>query len=99
MALLMQINGGRSQLSHLLIDLGMKAEARRALDLPEEGLFVVVSQVESRDPGRQGVPSAFSLSARTVPQLLLNLPDAGGDASAVELTEDLFYSGFARILF
>ena len=44
-ALVMQINDGRSQLSHLLIDLGMRAEQRRALVLPDDGWFVVVSEV------------------------------------------------------
>lgn len=98
-ALLMQINGGRAQLTHLLIDLGMKAEARRALELPSDGLFVVVSEVEPRDSSTQRTPSAFSLSVRTVPRLLLNLPDTDGRPAVIELTADLFYTGFARILF
>jgi protein-S-isoprenylcysteine O-methyltransferase Ste14 len=99
MALFMQINAGRSQLRHLLIDLGMMAEARRGLDLPGDGLFVVASEVVSRNPSTQNGPRAFSLSARTVPRLLVSLPEAGGRSAVVELTPDLFYPGFARILF
>jgi len=98
-ALFMQINAGRSQLSHLLIDLGMKAEARRALELPDNGVFVVVSEVQSRDPDATQAPGAFSLSARTKPRLLAALTGAGGQPSVIKLTEDLFYPGFARILF
>ena len=32
LTLFMQINAGRSQLTHLLIDLGMTADARRGLE-------------------------------------------------------------------
>ena len=99
MPLFMQINAGRSQLTHLLIDLGMLPEARRGLDLPGDGLFVVVSEVVPRNPDTQGVPAVFSLSARTRPRLLVSLPESDGDPAAIVLTTDLFYPGFARILF
>jgi len=99
MALFMQINDGRSQLTHLLIDLGMKAERRRALELPDEGWFVAVSQVMPRDSDTARTPSPFSLAARTEPLYLVNLPKAVGTATVIELSPDLFYEGFARILF
>lgn len=99
MALFMQINAGRSPLTHLLIDLGMMADARRGLDLPDDAMFVVVSEVVSRNSSIEEAPGVFSLSARTVPQLLISLPEGGGKPAVIELTPELFYSGFARILF
>ena len=60
-ALFMQINDGRSQLTHLLIDLGMKADRRRELKLPDDGWFLVVSRVLSRDPDAGATPDPFSL--------------------------------------
>ncbi|MBT8442577.1 MAG: isoprenylcysteine carboxylmethyltransferase family protein [Gammaproteobacteria bacterium] len=98
-ALMMHINDGRSQLTHLLIDLGMKAERRRSLELPDEGWFVVVSRVLSRDPDATTTPSPFSLAATTEPLYLINLPKASGSATVIDLPPDLFYQGFARILF
>jgi hypothetical protein len=98
-ALLMQINDGGSQLTHLLIDLGMKSEARRALDIPEDGYFVVVSQVVPRDSAASNSPGALSLAARIRPLLLVRPPDAEGDLAVFELTADQFYPSFARILF
>ena len=95
----MQINAGRSQLSHLLIDLGMRAEQRRGLDLSGDGVYVVVSEVVSRRADAQEIPDVFSLSARTLPRLLIGLPESGSAPAVVELTNDLFYPGFARILF
>jgi hypothetical protein len=97
--LMMHINDGRSQLSHLLIDLGMKADRRRALELPDEGWFVVVSRVLSRDPDATSAPSPFSLAATTEPVYLINLPKQSDDATVIDLPPDLFYQGFARILF
>ena len=106
-ALIMQINDGRSQLTHLLIDLGMKAERRRKLELPEEGWFVVVSRVlpryqnqdRNQDRDATQAPSPFSLAARTEPVYLINLQKDAGDAAVIDLSPDLFYEGFARILF
>jgi protein-S-isoprenylcysteine O-methyltransferase Ste14 len=98
-ALVMQINDGRSQLSHLLIDLGMKAEQRRALLLPDEGWFVAVSRVLPRNPDAERAPSPFSLTARIEPLYLVTLFKDSDDAIVTELTPDLFYPGFARILF
>jgi len=95
----MQINDGRSQLAHLLIDLGMKAERRRALELPDAGWFVIVSRVLPRDAEATGSPDPFSLAATTEPLYLVNVPKAAGPATVVPLTPDLFYKGFARILF
>jgi protein-S-isoprenylcysteine O-methyltransferase Ste14 len=98
-ALLMQINDGRSQLVHLLIDLGMKAERRRALELPDAGWFVVVSRVLARDADAPRAPNPFSLAATTEPLYLVNLPKADGPATVAPLAPELFYPGFARILF
>ena len=102
-ALLMQINNGLSQLKHLFVDLGMKAEKRRALELPDDGYFVVVSRVVARDPAAAVAPRVFSLAARTEPILLVVLPRGSAYPTAspvvVELTEDHFYPNFARILF
>jgi protein-S-isoprenylcysteine O-methyltransferase Ste14 len=98
-ALFMQINNGRSQLTHLLIDLGMTPEARGALDGPKDGYFVVVSQTVSRDPEPQNPPGAFSLGARIEPMFLVGPPDRGGLLAVSNLTTDQFYPGFARILF
>ena len=98
-ALLMQINAGQWQLTHLLIDLGMKADARRGLELDGNGFFVVVSEVVSRNSRDQKVPSAFSLASRTEPLLLVSLPEAGGEPAAIRLGPDSFYAGFARIIF
>jgi protein-S-isoprenylcysteine O-methyltransferase Ste14 len=98
-ALIMQINDGRSQLTHLLIDLGMKAERRRVLELPDEGWFVAVSRVMPRDVGAIQAPSPFSLTARTEPLYLVNLPKEDDQITVIELSPDLFYAGFARILF
>ncbi|MFW2404232.1 MAG: methyltransferase family protein [Gammaproteobacteria bacterium] len=98
-ALMLHINDGRSQLAHLLIDLGMKSERRRSLELPDEGWFVVVSRVLPRDPDAMKAPSPFSLAATTEPLYLINLPKQSGSATVIELSPDLFYTGFARILF
>jgi protein-S-isoprenylcysteine O-methyltransferase Ste14 len=98
-ALVMQINDGRSQLSHLLIDLGMRAEQRRALVLPDDGWFVVVSSVLSRNPDVGRAPSPFSLAARIEPLYLVTLIKDSDDAIVTDLTPDQFYPGFARILF
>ncbi len=98
-ALFMQINDGRSQLTHLLIDLGMTPEARDALDAaPDEGYFVIVSQVVPRNRESEDVPGAFSLGARIEPLFLVG-PDNLNEISAHELTTDQFYEDFARILF
>ena len=99
MALVMQINDGRSQLTHLLIDLGMKAELRRTLELPDAGWFIVVSSVLPRDPDAGAMPGPFSLSARFEPLYLISIGKDADDATVIELTPDLFYPGFARILF
>jgi protein-S-isoprenylcysteine O-methyltransferase Ste14 len=98
-ALFMQINNGRSQLRHLLIDLGMTSEARDALDVPKDGYFVVVSRVLSRDADGRIVPSAFSLGARIEPLFLVGPPSNKGYLTVRELTANQFYTGFARILF
>ena len=98
-ALVMQINDGRSQLTHLLIDLGMKADHRRELDLPDEGWFIAVSRVSPRDPDVSEAPSPFSLAARIEPLYLISLSKDADDATVTDLTPDLFYPGFARILF
>jgi protein-S-isoprenylcysteine O-methyltransferase Ste14 len=98
-ALLLQLNDGRSQLTHLLIDLGMRAERRRSLQLPDDGWFVVVSRVLARDPDANQIPSPFSLAAKTEPVYLVNLPTDAGAATVIDLTPDLFYESFARILF
>lgn len=98
-ALMMHINDGRSQLTHLFIDLGMKAGRRRALELPDAGWFVVVSRVLPRDPDATTTPSPFSLAATTEPLYLINLPKQSDDATVMDLAPDLFYQGFARILF
>jgi protein-S-isoprenylcysteine O-methyltransferase Ste14 len=98
-ALFMQINNGRSQLTHLLIDLGMTPEARKTIDLPENGYFVVVSQVVPRNPDAENPASPFSLGARTKPKFLVGLPENEGRPTAYELSDDQFYPGFARILF
>jgi protein-S-isoprenylcysteine O-methyltransferase Ste14 len=97
--LLMQINDGRSQLTHLLIDLGMKADVRRALELPDDGYFVAVSRVVPRDRNAQDTPGPFSLGSRTEPLALVTLPRGDGDPEVFELAPDDFYPGFARILF
>ena len=97
-ALFMQINDGRSQLTHLLIDLGMKAEQRRALELADDGWFVAVSRVMPRDPDA-AIPGPFSLAAKIEPAFLVRLDRDGPGSTAIELTPDLFYPGFARILF
>lgn len=98
-ALFMQINDGRSQLTHLLIDLGMTPEARGALDAaPDDGYFVIVSQVVPRDRESGDLPGAFSLGARIEPLFLVG-PDNLNEISAHELTTDQFYENFARILF
>jgi protein-S-isoprenylcysteine O-methyltransferase Ste14 len=99
LALVMQINDGRSQLTHLLIDLGMKAERRRELALPDEGWFIAVSRVLPRDPDTVQAPSPFSLTARIEPLYLVSLSKDTDDATVTDLTPDLFYPGFARILF
>jgi len=98
-ALMMHVNDGRSQLTHLLIDLGMKADRRRALELPDEGWFVVVSRVLPRDPEAATTPSPFSLAATTEPLFLIHLPKQADSATVINLAPDLFYQGFARILF
>jgi protein-S-isoprenylcysteine O-methyltransferase Ste14 len=98
-ALVMQINDGRSQLTHLLIDLGMKAERRRELDLPDDGWFVAVSRVRSRDPDASEAPDPFSLTARIEPVYLVSLSKDADTATVTDLAADLFYPGFARILF
>jgi protein-S-isoprenylcysteine O-methyltransferase Ste14 len=103
MALFMQINNGRSQLTHLLIDLGMTPEARGALGGPKDGYYIVVSQVVARDPDVQKPPGVFSLGARIEPLFLVGpgdqAGDQAGDLTVSELTTDQFYQGFARILF
>ncbi|UCG73822.1 MAG: isoprenylcysteine carboxylmethyltransferase family protein [Chromatiales bacterium] len=99
LVLLMQINDGRSQLAHLLIDLGMKAERRRALVLSDAGWFVVVSRVLPRDAEATGSPDPFSLAATTEPLYLVNVPKAAGPTTVEKLAPELFYPGFARILF
>ncbi len=99
-ALFMQINNGRSQLRHLLIDLGMTPAARDALELPEDGYYIVVSQVLARDPDATEVPNVFSLGARTEPLFLAGpLLDDDAVPPVRALTADQFYPGFARILF
>lgn len=97
--LFMQINNGSSQLRHLLIDLGMTPEALDALDVPQDGFFVVVSRVIARDPDSQKPPGAFSLGARIKPLLLVGPPNSDGRATVDELTSNQFYPDFARILF
>ena len=98
-ALFMQINDGRSQLRHLLIDLGMTSEALGALDIPQDGYFIVVSQVYWRDPDRKAMPNVFSLGARIKPVLLAGPTDDEGRLPVRELPADDFYPDFARILF
>jgi len=98
-ALVMQINDGRSQLTHLLIDLGMKADRRRALELPDDGWFIAVSGVVPRDPDAGRAPSPFSLAAKIEPLYLISLSKDAGEATVTDLAPDLFYQGFARILF
>jgi protein-S-isoprenylcysteine O-methyltransferase Ste14 len=76
-ALFIQINNGRSQLNHLLIDLGMTPEARDSFDLPEEGLFVVVSQLTSRDPSSAERPvNPFALGERTKTMFIVGPQDS-----------------------
>ena len=98
-ALVMQINDGRSQLTHLLIDLGIKAEQRRVLELPDDGWFVVVSRVLPRNPDAEQAPSPFSLAAKVEPIYLISLDKVNDNTTVTQLTPDLFYAGFARILF
>ncbi|MDJ0929251.1 MAG: isoprenylcysteine carboxylmethyltransferase family protein [Gammaproteobacteria bacterium] len=98
-ALLMQINASRGQVSHLFVDLGMKADRRRELELPDSGRYVTVSRVLPRDPNAAQTPSPFSLTATTEPLYLVHLPTGAGPATVQELPPDLFYEGFARILF
>jgi len=97
--LFMQINDGRSQLNHLLIDLGMTPEARSTFDLPKDGYFVVVSQVIPRNPDTKIPTGPFALGARTKPLFLVGPPDSEGRLTVNELSDDQFYPGFARILF
>ena len=98
-ALVMQINDGRSQLTHLLIDLGMKADRRRTLELPDDGWFVAVSRVLPRDPDAGAAPGPFSLAAKIEPLYLVSFSKDADDAMVTELTADLFYPGFVRILY
>ncbi|MDP6674576.1 MAG: isoprenylcysteine carboxylmethyltransferase family protein [Gammaproteobacteria bacterium] len=98
-ALYMQINDGRSQLTHLLIDLGMKADRRRELQLPDDGWFLVVSRILLRDPEAGATPDPFSLAAKIEPLYLVSLARETDSATVTDLTPDLFYPGFSRILF
>ena len=98
-ALFMQINDGRSQLKHLLIDLGMTSGALDTLDVPQDGYFVVVSRVVPRDPNTRAPPDVFSLGARIEPLILVGPSQSEDRLVARELTADQFYQGFARILF
>lgn len=103
-ALFMQINDGRSQLKHLLIDLGMTSAGLEKIQTPKDGYFIVVSQVMSRDPEIRTPPNVFAVSARIKPAVLVGLPDIQEDPAdnppvVYELTADLFYQGFVRILF
>jgi len=98
-ALFLQINDGRSQLTHLLIDLGMTPEARATLDIPQDGYFIVVSRVIARDLESHDAPNVFSLGARITPLFLVGPPDSQGRHTVNALTEDQFYPGFSRILF
>ena len=98
-ALFLQINDGRSQLKHLLIDLGMTPEARDTLDMPQDGFFIVISRVISRDPESRDTLDALSLGARITPLFLVGPADSPGNHTVSVLTEDQFYPGFSRILF
>jgi len=98
-ALFMQINNSGSQLRHLLIDLGMTPQARDALDIPQDGDFIVVSQVMARNPAATQVPGAFALGARIEPLFLVNLPGNQQPPAISKLTTDQFYTDFSRILF
>lgn len=99
LALFMQINNGGSQLKHLLIDLGMTPQARDALDIPQDGYFIVVSQVVARSPAAPQVPDAFALGARIEPLYLVGLPGNQQRPTISKLTTDQFYTDFSRILF
>ena len=81
-ALYMQINNGRSQLKHLLIDLGMTSGALDALEIPKDGYFIVVSRVVPRDPKIVTPPNVFSLTARIEPAVLVG-PLDGEDQLSV----------------
>jgi hypothetical protein len=98
-ALFMQINDGRSQLRHLLIDLGMTPQALDAVDAPKDGYFIVVSQVVPRNRDAENPTGPFLLGARTKPIFLIGPPDSEGQLTVNELSDEQFYPGFARILF
>ncbi len=99
-ALFMQINNGRSQLRHLLIDLGMTSDALAAVDVPKEGYYIVVSRVIARDRNALRPPDVFSLGTRIEPIFLVGpLAEPGEKPPVRRLTPGQFYPGFARILF
>jgi hypothetical protein len=52
-----------------------------------------------RDPDAGAAPSPFSLAAKIEPLYLISISKDADDAAVTDLTADLFYQGFARILF
>lgn len=98
-ALFLQIVSGRSQLRHLLIDLGMTPEALAAVEAPKQGEFVVVSRVFQRDPGGQSPPDPFMLGARITPLFLAQPPDRSDQRVVETFLPQQFYQDFARVLF
>ncbi|WKZ13534.1 MAG: isoprenylcysteine carboxylmethyltransferase family protein [Gammaproteobacteria bacterium] len=96
-SLFMQITAGRGQLKHLLIDLGMVSAAIEALPLPEQGEFVVLSRVHSRNGAGPPPADPFAFSSQIEP-LFLAMPDAGGMA-VIALDPAQFHPGFVRIRF
>ncbi len=91
--LFMQINEGRGSLRHLLIDLGMTADALDAVDVARDARTVVVSRVAG------DAPDPLSLGARIEPLYLAAAADGEEAFTVSELTAPQFHSGFARILF
>lgn len=93
--LFLQIAPSEGQLQHLLVDLGMKAPARRAIETPDIDELIVVSRVAGGEPGSP--PDPFAIGTRIEP-LFLAYEKAG--AMVVQaLAVDDFYPDFARIRF
>ena len=94
--LFMQIADGRFALMHLLLDLGMKASARAALEVRDQGEFVVVSRVVARNASAGASPDALALGTRIEPLFLVEPSGAGGTASSRAFAADDFYPDFSR---
>ncbi len=98
-ALFIQVSSGSSQLKHLLIDLGMREDGMRGIEMDPESAFAVVSRVVPRHPAAAGRPDPLAFGTDITPLFYVRVASGRDAVDVFELRPDTFHPEFSRIRF